>query len=170
MVWYLPPPLPTCNGHTYDFFIIKRCIAHAVKGVQRVQDGGLNPHWVSRLLVRGDARRKAVRVLVRPPRVPGVLPAGPLGRHPDYEQVRKALDADDLQGAMVRFYELAREEWSDLAGTDLRFVEPSFRWVQPAGLKAQPWDGATTLSVAWRTAPIVASVTAALRAAPILST
>ena len=51
---------------------------------------------------------------------------------------------------MVKFYELAREEWSDLAGTDLRFVEPSFRWVQPAGLKAQPLDGATTLFVAWR--------------------
>ena len=69
--------LDTCNDNVYDFFVVHRSIAQAVVGVQRLQDGNLNPHWVTRLLIRGDARRLPVRKLVKAPMVPGFLPKGP---------------------------------------------------------------------------------------------
>ena len=76
--------LPTCNDSSYDYFVVSHNIAHAVAGVQRLDDSGLNPHHPCRLLVRSDARRKAVRKLARPPKVPPVLPHGPPLRPPDY--------------------------------------------------------------------------------------
>ena len=72
--------LPTCNESTYDFFVVHRSLAHAIFGVQRVEDGGCTPHWQSRLLIRGDARRLAVRKLVKPTKVAASLPFGP--QHP----------------------------------------------------------------------------------------
>eukprot|EP00973_Karenia_brevis_P029882 4120240-Karenia_brevis.AAC.1 len=69
--------LLTCTESTYDYFVVHRSIAHAVVGLQRLEDGGMNPDWASRLILRSDARRFAVRMLVRPPKVEGVLPAGP---------------------------------------------------------------------------------------------
>ena len=72
------PAAPTCNGSTYDVFVVSRSIAHAVLGVSRIDDGGFTPHFPTRLYLAGDARRKAVRRLVRPRRVDGELPAGPL--------------------------------------------------------------------------------------------
>jgi hypothetical protein len=79
--------LVTCNESTYDYFVVHRSIAHAVVGAQRIQDGGLNPHWVTRLLMRGDARRLAVRKLVRAEKVPGFLPMGPVLPPPSYKGV-----------------------------------------------------------------------------------
>jgi len=64
--------LPTCNDNVYDYFEVHKSIAHAVFGVQRLQDGGLCPHWATRLLIRGDAKRHAVRKLVRPAKVEGL--------------------------------------------------------------------------------------------------
>jgi len=61
--------LPTCNESTYDYFVVHRSLARAVVGVQRIEDGGMNPHFASRLLIRGDARRFAVS--------PGSQPKGP---------------------------------------------------------------------------------------------
>ena len=43
-------------------------LAPAVLGVQRLHDGGMNPHWPVRLLLRSDAQRHVVRRLVRPPK------------------------------------------------------------------------------------------------------
>ena len=36
------PTLPTCRENTYDFFVVSKCIAHAVFGVQRLDDVGAN--------------------------------------------------------------------------------------------------------------------------------
>ena len=69
--------LVTCNESTYDYFVVHRSLSHAVVGVQRLEDGGMNPHWASRLLLRGDARRFAIRRLVRPPKVNDFLHVGP---------------------------------------------------------------------------------------------
>ena len=55
------PVLPTCNDHTYDFFIVHRSLAHAVVGAERLDDVGVHPHRASRLLLRGDARRCMTR-------------------------------------------------------------------------------------------------------------
>ena len=37
--------LPTCNGSVYDYFIVAKEIGHAVKGIQRIKDAGLQPHF-----------------------------------------------------------------------------------------------------------------------------
>jgi hypothetical protein len=42
--------LATCNDNTYDYFVVHRSLAPSVVGVQRLQDGGMNPHWPSRLI------------------------------------------------------------------------------------------------------------------------
>jgi hypothetical protein len=39
------PALPTCNDHTYDFFVVSKSLNDAVVGVKRLSDGGCNPHW-----------------------------------------------------------------------------------------------------------------------------
>ena len=57
--------LPTCNDSTYDYFVVQRDLASSVVGVQRIEDGGMHPHFSSRLFIRGDARRYAVRRLIK---------------------------------------------------------------------------------------------------------
>ena len=79
--------LPTCNDNTYDYFVVHHSLAHAVVGVQRLENGGMNPHWASRLVLRGDARRIAIRELVKAPKVEGALPAGPSPAPPSYDNV-----------------------------------------------------------------------------------
>ena len=97
--------LPTCNDSTYDFFVVHRSIAHAVVGVQRIEDGGLNPHSVTRLLIRGDARRLAVRKLVRPAKVSGFLPQGPALREPSYAHISTTpLEPSQINSAMLDWY------------------------------------------------------------------
>ena len=60
------PANPSCNDNTYDYFVVCRALSHAVVGAQRVDGVGFTPHRPSRLLIRGDARRFAVRTIVRP--------------------------------------------------------------------------------------------------------
>ena len=167
--------LPTCNDNTYDYFVVHRSIAHAVVGVQRLEDGGMNPHWASRLLLRGDARRFAIRELVRPPKVGGLLPHGPSQEPPDYSSILELADSSidtdrksknqstdtdlksknqstdgELDAAMVDWYKAAREEFSGITGTKLHFSAASFKWKCPAGAVAKPWHGSSRASVMWR--------------------
>ena len=119
--------LPTCNDNTYDFFVVCQSMAHAVVGVQRLDDAGLQPHFPCRLLLRGDARRHAVRKLTRPPKVPAVLPHGPAERPPDYSSVENL--SASVQGAgpaMTKWYQLARLEWSRLTGVNLHHKPHKF--------------------------------------------
>ena len=69
--------LPTCHSSTYDYFIVHKGIAGAVAGVQRIEDSATHPHRFTTLLIRGDARRYAVRRLIKAPKVQGELPRGP---------------------------------------------------------------------------------------------
>ena len=69
-----------------------------------------------------------MRKLVRAPRVQGELPKGPPKPPPNYDRVRDvALAGGELEEATKRFYTTAREEWSDIAGTDLSFRPHRFR-------------------------------------------
>ena len=143
--------LVTCNSSTYDFFVVARTLSHAVVGVQRLEDGGMNPHWAARLILRGDARRFAVRRLVKPPRVEGSLPMGPQPVPPSYaETERFAGDPATLDNAVEEWYTNARKEWSSLAGYSLAHRKPRFRWMSAVGKLAKPWVGSTKLSVMWR--------------------
>ncbi len=95
--------LATCNDSTYDYFVVHRSLAPSVVGVQRLQDGGMNPHWPSRLIMRGNGRRHAVRKLVRAPKVEPILPKGPPQQPPSYQQVIDlAADSSSLNDAMTQ--------------------------------------------------------------------
>ena len=143
-------PLPTCNDSTYDFFVVHRSLAHAVVGVQRVEDGGCTPHWQSRLLLRGDARRLAIRKLVKPPKVEATLPLGPQRPPPDYSPVLQLADKQTLDEAMLEWLRKTRCEWNDLSGREDSFRPARFVWVAAAGQRAQQWLGASDVSVMWR--------------------
>jgi len=143
--------LPTCNESVYDYFVVHKSLADAVIGVQRLQDVGLNPHWMSRLILKGNAKRFAVRQLVRPAKVEGILPHGPPQQPPDYQPVLDKLAKDQPDEGARCWVKLARQEWSKIAGEDLQFTECRFKWASAVNRAASPWDGSTTTSVAWRT-------------------
>ena len=114
--------LTTCNDHTYDLFVVSHCLAHTVAGVQRLDDAGMSFRAPCRLLLRGDGRRHASRQLHRAPRVPAALPHGPATKPPSYEKVMNTSDTKaGVTAAMVEWYNLAREEWTTLAGSKLQF-------------------------------------------------
>ena len=143
--------LHTCNSSVYDFFVVHRSLTHAVVGVQRLEDAGMSPHWASRLILRGDARRHMVRELVKPPRVDGALPQGPGAQPPSYEHVELlAACRGTLDMAMEAWYKAARAEWSSLAGQALDYRKPRFRWVSAAGPTAKPRPGSPHASATWR--------------------
>ncbi len=143
--------LETCNDSTYDFFIVDRGIALAVAGVQRLDNGGMKPHWPSRLLIRGNGRRYCIRKLVLPPKVAGLLPFGPMAQHPDYDVVVRLASTDDtLNEGMGTWYRSVRQEFSQLAGEDLSYRQPRFKWAVATGQTAKKWTGSTSLSVMWR--------------------
>ena len=132
----ITPQLPTCHAHVYDYFVISKNLAHAVAGIQRIDDAGLFPHWPSRLLIRGDARRHLVRQLVRPDLVPGVLPAGPLPRPRLLFPHGIDASADAINIATAEWHSAAREEWRSLIGDLHPFCAPRFRWAPAAGPRA----------------------------------
>ena len=84
--------LPTCGEKKFDYYVVSRSIAHAVVGMQRIEGVGMEPHYPTRLLIRGDARRFAIRKLVRPTRVPPVLQHGPQPQPPSYQPIHDNLD------------------------------------------------------------------------------
>ncbi len=143
--------LPTCNDNTYDFFVVHRSLAHAVVGVQRIEDGGCNPHWFTRLLLRGDARRLAVRKIIKPSKVEAVLPFGPQRLPPDYSQVFKlASEVQTLDTSMLEWLRASRCEWNDLACDSKEFKPAKFIWTSACGQRAQRSSGASAVSIMWR--------------------
>ena len=142
--------LATCNDETYDFFVVHNSISHAVAGVQRLDDGGCSPHWTTRLFIKGDARRYAVRQLCKPPIVTAALPQGPQARPPPYDKVLEHVKKQEADLAMLAWYRTARNDWSALIGTKLQHRAACFHWRPAAGLVAKPWAGTTALSNMWR--------------------
>jgi hypothetical protein len=139
-------PLPTCNDSTYDYFVVHRSLAHSVVGVQKIEDGGCNPHWQSRLLLRGDARRLAVRKLVRPPKVEATLPFGPQRPPPDYGEVLKlATEECKPDAAMLEWLRVPWSEWNDSSGQSCAFRPARFVWTSASGQLAQKWAGASSV-------------------------
>ena len=142
--------LPTCHDNVYDYFVVHKSLADAVVGVQRLQDAGLNPHWMTRLVLKGNAKRFAVRQLVRPDKVEGILPHGPPLQDPSYQPVLELLAESEPDNAAKCWNKLARQEWTSIAGKDLKFKECRFKWASAVSRSASPWDGSTIASAAWR--------------------
>ena len=128
--------LPTCHCSTYDYFVVSHNLAHAVVGVQRIDDAGLHPHHPCRVLLRGDAKRKAVRKLTRAPKVHATLPHGPAPKPPYYDEIL-GLGGTSYQvaRAMGKWYELARTEWTALAGYNLSHKKHKFHLESAVGSK-----------------------------------
>ena len=66
--------LPTCNDNVYDFYVVCSPLAAGVRGVSRVLDAGVYPHFHVRLYLQANCRLLTKRVLRSPvllgPRVP----------------------------------------------------------------------------------------------------
>ena len=146
----LAPEAPTCLSQTYDYFVVKAGFAQAVEKVQVLDDGGLFPHSPSRLYIRSDARRHAVRKLTRPTKIPGRLPHGPASRPPSYKAVNDACTAEDCQTAVYQWYTIARQEWAGLTGCEDAYKPPKFSWQPAAGECASKETGTTNPATAWR--------------------
>ena len=83
----IAPTPPTCLSQTYDYLVVSNGLRSAVEQVQTLDDSGLYPHSPSRIYIRADARRHAIRTLKRLIKVPGRLPHGPPIQPPSYERV-----------------------------------------------------------------------------------
>ena len=143
--------LTTCNDHTYNYFVVSHCLGPAVVGVQRLDDGAMYPHHPSRLILRGENCRRAVRKLKRAARIPAVLPFGPPARPPCYKHVADLLKVEGGTGrAMTEWYKAARDEWTALADTKFSYDEHSFQWESPVGPKSR--NSTSALAGAWREA------------------
>ena len=112
------------------------------------------------MFLRGDARRKLCRRLVRPLRVPACLPAGPLPR-PTVQSDAYIRDRESLGTAMAAWYDAARGEFGALAGRDMAHSRPKLRWVQATGPEARPAGSATDARL-WRSCASRAREAAAL--------
>ena len=71
------PPSPTCNEKVYDFFVSSKTIAHAIRRVATVADGGCWPHSPDRMWISADIRRDKVQQLRSFGNFPAHLPEGP---------------------------------------------------------------------------------------------
>ena len=142
--------LDTCNTSVYDYFVVAKEIRHAVMGIQRIKDAGLQPHFPVRLLIKGNARRIAVRKLVKAPKVHGILPSAPANDKRCYQEVTMLAAAGKVTEAIRKWYELARKDWSDITGRDLQHKEPKFVWGSAVGRIADPYAGANFVSRLWR--------------------
>ena len=93
------PAAPTCHAHTYDYFVLHRSLESAVVAVTPICDGGCSPHWPARLYLHGALRHKAVRRLVKPDKIPGALPLGPIQFEPSRDGVAVDRNTEQLHQA-----------------------------------------------------------------------
>ena len=147
------PPMPKCNGRVYDYFIVAKSLALFVHTVQNLVFDGFAPHIASRILLRGTARRTAVRKLVKPRKVPTMLPHGPELHSECFPPLPKQHELEeDFDKAALAWNLRADAEWASL-GVDraggstgaLKFVR-----TPPVGSLADPLPGADLLTVIWR--------------------
>ena len=126
---------------------------------------GTQPHFPSRLLLRGDARRFMVRNLVRSRRVPLVLMHGPQPKPPSYEKVLRLADGvplrtssgaidnqvkEDIATAINTWRETAKSEFVTLSGENLQYRQAHFVMRSAAAKTASPWGPTSCISAVWR--------------------
>ena len=147
----IAPESPTCNQSVYDYFLISEGLLPCVAGVSRVDDAGLNPHWPARLYLRTGARRHLVRQLVRPLKVPAVIPHGPVGPGLDYTDARPtSVSQQVVNDCMAAWYAKARREWAHLCCQDDRDRAHRFKWAPAVGAIAAPSCGFSKQATFWR--------------------
>ena len=96
--------------------MVHKSLDSSVAAVIRIADGGCKPHWPCRLLLRGDARHKAVRRLIRPDKIPGDLPVGFLPQSKMPWGHNKCDSSERRAKAFRDWYQKARDTWAHLLG------------------------------------------------------
>ena len=158
------PSSPTCQGQDYDYFPISETQRAAVVGCQRLEDAGLHPHWPARLILRGDARRMAVRKLRRPKGVPGQIPQGPLPEQLNYPTPeprqagtcsRHGRGQEDgnielLSEACETWMSHARAEWASLLSDEPDLRPVTTRWEPTLGCHTKAEVDAPRIACQWR--------------------
>ena len=71
------PTAPTCNGKTYDFFVVSSSMKHSIKCVVAIEDLTFEPHSPARIILDGRPRAGMVRQLAKYVAAPAVIPFGP---------------------------------------------------------------------------------------------
>lgn len=88
---------------------------------------------------------------MRPRRINGSLPFGPLSRSDDDAwQVGEIRTSECLAEAIDKWYGSARIALCSLIGYSCQRFRPRFRWEPAAGPLARQHAGASVVSVAWR--------------------
>jgi hypothetical protein len=101
--------------------------------VQQLHDVGVHTHSPSRLIIRGDARRPAIRTLKKPSKLAGKLPHGPQPQPPTYDEAEEADDERAIASKFAEWHRKMRLELGTLTG-DLREQKAAhFRWQSAAG-------------------------------------
>jgi len=145
------PKHATCHNSVYDYFVVSDAFLPCVRGIARIDNSGLHPHFPVRLFLAGDGRRHLQRCLARPSVVPGALPAGPLPDPTPFKLVRPAAaNEDELNCAAEAWRGLARREWASLLSEDADDRLPRFVWQPIAGRPAPSHLGSTPVSEYWR--------------------
>ena len=159
------PSSPTCHTNVYDYFVVSNCFSQAVVGIARIADAGIFPHWPSRLVLRGNARRTLVRKQVKPPKISGVLPQGPTQQHEcmdklgrdsvEHSEVHSSNVHQKLEADLKSWFLGARSEWASLVGdkpmTDCPLVA-TFKFAPAVGPPARAEAGMSNFSICWRIA------------------
>lgn len=136
------PTEATCNGKTYDYFVTSRSLTTSVVKTVKLHDTYTSLYWAARLYIRGDARHKAVRRLVRPHRIPPNVPHGPLNKQA-YPEPTDPDDDISLADGFAHWYSNARTTWHSLLGTSITRETHRFRWEPVAGRITHSQMGAT---------------------------
>ena len=147
------PSQPTCKQRCYDYFVVSSCLAPFVHSVTTLGFDGINPHAPVRLLLRGDARRLAVKKLVRPGKVAAVLQHGPTQNPellpPLHDERSTHADTD---AALRAWQDRADAEFAQLGASRPAdgHKPPRIVWACPLGPITDPSPGADQVSVVWR--------------------
>ena len=124
---FCAPQAPTCGKKMYDFFVTSSSLAGLIAGVSVVHNGRSHPHSPVRLWLMGKVRRKMVRQLVAPTKIPAVLPSS-CAADPTTQQALIADCSKDLESKA----RLAL----NLVETELHNIMRSERSKEPRGGRA----------------------------------
>ena len=149
------PLAPTCGKKMYDFFVTSSSLAGLIAGVSVVHNGRFHPHSPVRLWLMGKVRRKMVRQLVTPTKIPAVLPSG-CAADPTTQQALIADCSKDLESKARLALNLVETELHDIMRSEGseeprggRAAGPVFKWKPALGRVGSHQLRISPVSVAW---------------------
>ncbi len=157
----IAPDEPTCGDRKINFFIVSRGLEHAVEAVYKVNDGGVGPHALVRLLLRSSPRAVRLRRLAVPPSVPAALPpaccpsTGPV-EGGDMDVDPPSGTAESLDAARDAWIASAEDVWASImtrpapADFTRRRNGPRFAWRPAIPKVGRSRQLGTPCSILWR--------------------